>query len=400
MSKIFGGRSRLRSSKQPTHTGRMPYYLRAKQNQSSIDPAKYVREATAPQALPAQPVSHAFTDFGLDERLVRNVLARGYTSPTPIQDQGIPVLMEGRDVVGIANTGTGKTAAFLLPLIHKVLNDTNQGALILAPTRELALQIFDEFRAFAKGLPVSVCICIGGTNINPQIQHLRNQPHFVIGTPGRLKDLVQRRAFPASAYTNIVLDEVDRMLDIGFRQDILFLISQLSKERQGAFFSATMTSEAADIMHRLLNEPVQIQVSVRQTSHHVHQDIVRLQPGESKIDVLHRLLKQEEFERVIVFGRTKHGINRLEQILTERGLRVRAIHGNKSQNARQRSLTDFKRGTVRALLATDIASRGIDVENVTHVINFDEPSTYEDYIHRIGRTGRAGKAGKALTFVS
>lgn len=366
---------------------------------SSINPQRYINAAVAPAQEAPYESKHTFADFGLLPQIVDNITARGYTNPTPIQDQGIPVLLQNQDIVGIANTGTGKTAAFLLPLIHKITNDPTQGALIMAPTRELALQIVDEFRYFAKQLPLSVCLCIGGASMDRQISQLRENPHFVIGTPGRIKDLVDRGIINTSMFTNIVLDEVDRMLDIGFRKDIMYLISKLPQERLSAFFSATMTNDVAVIMHSFLKNPVHVSVKTQETNQHIQQDIIRINPGSNKVDVLHGLLIQEQFERVIVFGRTKHGINKLEQKLSERGVRVRAIHGNKSQEARRRSLEDFKRGKVQALLATDIAARGIDVQGVTHVINFDEPQSYEDYVHRIGRTGRAGKMGVALTFV-
>jgi len=364
-----------------------------------IAPSRYVQAAQAPEQEAPYQATHAFKDFGLDGRLLSNVERHGYTTPTPIQDQAIPALMEGRDVVGIANTGTGKTAAFLLPLLNKVLLDSSQGVLILAPTRELALQISEEFKMFATRLPVSYCLCIGGMNIAAQMSHLRNNPHFVIGTPGRIMDLIQRESFHVSMFTNIVLDEVDRMLDIGFRQDIKELISMLPPKRQSAFFSATMNAEADLIARTFLNNPVRIQVTKKETSRHIEQDVIKLKPGQNKIDVLHELLCQADFKKVMVFGRTKHGINKLEEILSQRGLRVASIHGNKTQSARQRSLQAFKLGRVQALLATDIAARGIDVEDVTHVINYDEPMSFDDYTHRIGRTGRAGKMGKALTFV-
>ena len=369
---------------------------------STIDRSRYIKAASKAGDVQAEvyQAQHAFTDFGLHEQLVKNVQTHGYTTPTPIQDQAIPALMAGRDVVGIANTGTGKTAAFLLPLIHKVMLEPNQGVLILAPTRELALQIHDEFKAFSYSLPMSVSLCIGGASLNMQMSTLRHNPHFVIGTPGRIKDLINRRAFRTDMFTNIVLDEVDRMLDIGFRQDIKFLIAQLPKQRHAAFFSATLNNDTAEIMHQFLSDPQMISVKKAETNHQIDQDIVKVRPGENKVDVLHELLRQDDFKKVIVFGRTKHGINKLEKQLGERGVRITAIHGNKTQGARQRSLQEFKRGRVQALLATDIAARGIDIDDVTHVINYDEPQSYEDYVHRIGRTGRAGKVGKALTFVS
>lgn len=391
----FSHRGRARSFR-----GRRPQPARNSFKRGGrIDPRRYINSAVAPTEEQVLPVEHQFTDFHLLPQILANIEHCGYTQPTPIQDQAIPALMMGRDVVGIANTGTGKTAAFLLPLIHKIANDPQQGVLIVAPTRELAVQIFDEFKAFAYQLQVGAALCIGGANINSQEKRLRNNPHFVIGTPGRLKDLINRGAFDPSMFTNIVLDEVDRMLDIGFRKDILFLINHLPTPRHGAFFSATMDRETEDIMRQLLTDPVTISVKTRETSDHIHQDVIRVQNGENKIDVLHELLQQPEFRKVMVFGRTKHGINKLEKQLYDRGVKVTAIHGNKTQNARQRSLDFFKQGKVQALLATDIAARGIDVNGVTHVINYDEPESYEDYVHRIGRTGRAGQRGTALTFI-
>ena len=388
-----------------SYRGRDRSYRAPRQNNrfsnhgSRINRSRYVNAAVEPSAQEIIQITHQFSDFGFEPHLLANVQTHGYITPTPIQDQAIPVLMRGQDVVGIANTGTGKTAAFLLPLINKVMLDSNQGVLILAPTRELALQIYEEYKIFAQGLGLGVSLCIGGMSLHTQVSRLRDNPHFVIGTPGRLKDLINRGAFKTALFTNIVLDEVDRMLDIGFRHDIEYLISKLPSQRHAAFFSATMDRSTEEIMHKFLTNPIQLSVKTRETSHHIDQDIVTVRPGENKVDVLHELLITAEFEKVIVFGRTKHGINKLEQQLYERGISVSAIHGNKTQGARQQALQAFKRGKVQALLATDIAARGIDIDDVTHVINYDEPQSYEDYIHRIGRTGRAGKVGKALTFV-
>ncbi|HZZ98806.1 MAG TPA: DEAD/DEAH box helicase [Candidatus Saccharimonadia bacterium] len=365
-----------------------------------IDPARYVRKAL-PSLEPEQKIAitHSFTEFGLNEQLMHNVTSHGYVTPTPIQDQAIPYMMQGKDVVGIANTGTGKTAAFLLPLMNKVIEQPNEGVLIIVPTRELASQIADEFKVFVRGLPISMTLCVGGVNLNPQIWALEKNPHFVIGTPGRLKDLIGRKALDTSKFANIVLDEVDRMLDIGFLHDIRDIVSQLPKPRHSYFFSATMTRDVDSIMRSFLTDPVTVTVKSQEAANLIDQDVIRVQVGKNKIQVLADLLSQPDFEKVIVFGRTKHGINSLEVALSSMGLRVSAIHGNKSQNARQHALDMFKRGRVKALLATDVAARGIDIDGVTHVINFDEPNSYEDYTHRIGRTGRAGKVGKALTFV-
>ncbi len=398
MSQSYGGRPRSFGSRDRFQSRRPSYNSRSRGAQ--INPSRYIQAAQTVEEEVPYVATHSFSDFGLDGQLLANVKQHGYTTPTPIQDQAMPALMEGKDVIGIANTGTGKTAAFLLPLMHKVAQDPNQGVLILAPTRELAVQIQDEFRAFAQGLKIGSCLCIGGMSMGAQIQQLRSNPHFVFATPGRIKDLLQRGAFNTSMFTNVVLDEVDRMLDIGFRQDIQFLISKLPVPHHGAFFSATMNAQTDAIARTFLVDPVVIHVAKKESNMHIEQDVVKLRPGQNKIDVLHNLLQQADFSKVMIFGRTKHGINALEKVLVARGLRVTSIHGNKTQQARQRSLQSFKQGRVQALLATDIAARGIDVEDVTHVINYDEPQSYDDYVHRIGRTGRAGKSGKSLTFIT
>lgn len=399
-SRRQGSQRHFNDQRNQTHRSNRGRQAQRWSQPSRINPARYINQAIEPTHREEATITHQFADFGLHPQVMKNVIDHQYLEPTVIQDQAIPAIMSGQDVVGIANTGTGKTAAFLLPLIHKVALHSDEGVLIVVPTRELAVQIADEFRKFVLGLQIGMLLCVGGVSIQPQIQTLRKNPHFVIGTPGRLKDLVKRQALDTKMFTNIVLDEVDRMLDIGFVQDIRFLISQLPADRHSYFFSATMNRETEEIMRSFLHNPVTVSVRTRETSEHIHQDVVRVAPGQNKIDVLCELLHQDEFQRVIVFGRTKHGINKLEQVLSARGLRVCAIHGNKSQNARQRSLEDFKRGRAQALLATDVAARGIDIDGVSHVINFDEPNSYEDYIHRIGRTGRAGKVGKALTFIS
>jgi superfamily II DNA/RNA helicase len=341
---------------------------------------------------------HNFSDFPFSDQLQKNIAAKGYSTPTPIQDQAISVLLEGRDVIGIANTGTGKTAAFLLPLIQQVHIDRTKKVLIIAPTRELAVQIDEEFRSFAKNMKLFSVLCIGGVNINRQINALSRYHNFVIGTPGRLKDLENQRKINFYGFKAIVLDEVDRMLDMGFIRDIRYIIAKLPQIRHSLFFSATIPTAIQGIMQQFLTNPVTITIKAQQTSENVEQDIVRT-GSKPKIDVLHDLLIQDGFEKVLLFGRTKWGIEKLSYALSSRGFKVAAIHGNKNQAQRQRALDAFKNNDVQVLLATDIASRGIDVSDVTHVINYDTPESYEDYIHRIGRTGRANKRGVALTFV-
>lgn len=345
-----------------------------------------------------QPIKHQFSDFQIADSLKQAIQEKGYTTPSPIQDVVIPVALTGKDVVGIANTGTGKTAAFLLPLINKILSDRSQKVLIVAPTRELAVQIQDEFRSFTRHMQLSSVLCIGGVGMFKQIQGLRQNPHVVIGTPGRLKDLKNQGKLSIALFQNIVLDEVDRMLDMGFVHDVKFLISHLPKFRQSLFFSATLSPEIKQIIQSISENPIVLSVKQQETASNVDQDIIRTN-GRQKLDVLHDVLIDKTVEKAIIFGRTKWGIEKLSRQLADRGFSVVALHGNKNQNQRQRALEQFKKNQVAILLATDIASRGIDVDNVTHVINFDLPETYEDYVHRIGRTGRNNKKGIALSFV-
>ena len=340
---------------------------------------------------------HQFSDFKIHPILKQNIFSKGYVNPTPIQDAAIPPLLEGKDVVGIAETGTGKTAVFLIPLINKILSNPNEKVLIVAPTRELAIQINDELLGFARGTRIESVIAIGGVGIGGQIHRLRRNPSFVIGTPGRLKDLENRRAINFAVFKNIVLDEVDRMLDMGFIKDISYIISGLSPVRHSLFFSATLPDSVQKIMRQFSHDPTVISVKKEATPINVNQEVVRLN-GRNKIDVLDELLTDRTFQKVLVFGRTKRGIDRIARDLSIRRITVAAIHGNKSQGQRQKALELFKSSKVQVLLATDIASRGLDIKDITHVINYDLPESYEDYIHRIGRTGRANKKGTALTF--
>lgn len=340
-----------------------------------------------------------FTDYPIEDKLKRNIKEHGYSIPTAIQEKAIPEILRGRDIIGIANTGTGKTAAFLISLINKSYLDRNQRVLIVVPTRELAIQIRDEFRIFAKGTDLEAVAVVGGANIKRQTYALRHKPHFVIGTPGRLKDLIGRKDLSLMLFQNVILDEVDRMVDIGFIKDIKYLISLLPKIRQSLFFSATVDNKTQEILRSFVTNPITISVKQRDTADNINQDIVKLTGNKSKINILHDLLIQTGFDKVLIFGRTKWGIQKLTNELINRGFHAVAIHGNKSQSQRQRALQQFKNNDVQILLATDVASRGLDIENVTHVINYDAPESFDDYIHRIGRTGRAGKKGIALTFV-
>ncbi|MBI5452917.1 DEAD/DEAH box helicase [Candidatus Gottesmanbacteria bacterium] len=363
-----------------------------------MDANLFVKKAVQTEVKNDEISSVLFADYAIDDKLKRNIADRGFTTPTPIQEKTIPYLLEGRDVIGIANTGTGKTAAFLIPLIDKAYKNRDERILIITPTRELALQIVDEFRELEKGMGLDAALCIGGANIQRQEKKLWQKPHFVIGTPGRLKDFINRRKLDLSLFRSIVLDEVDRMVDIGFLKDVQFIVSQLPQKRHSLFFSATVSDKAKSIMQGFVNNPVTVSVKQQATSENVDQDIIRV-PGHQKIEKLHELLTTDGFDKVLIFGRTKWGIEKLMTALMDRGFKAAAIHGNKTQGQRQRALEQFKQDEVKILLATDVASRGLDIQNVTHVINYDAPESYDDYVHRIGRTGRADKKGTALTFV-
>lgn len=369
-------------------------------NGQYIDPSRFINKVTTvTEETPVFKPEHAFIDFAIDARLKNNIVAKGYKDPTPIQDKTIPHILKGLDLVGIANTGTGKTAAFLIPLIQKILINPSENVLVIVPTRELALQIDTELKAFVKGLSIFSVCCVGGMPIGRQISMLRYKNNFVIGTPGRLKDLIDRKVINPAHFRSIVLDEADRMLDMGFVNDMRFIMSLMPKDRHTLFFSATISSDIERLISEFLREPVRISVKTGETSKNVEQDVVKMIPGKSKLDVLHDLLNQKDFNKVIIFGRTKHGVEKLYKTLIEKGFKAESIHGNKNHSKRQQALRLFKEGNVQVLVATDVAARGLDIADVSHVINFELPATYEDYVHRIGRTGRGSKKGKALTFL-
>jgi ATP-dependent RNA helicase RhlE len=368
---------------------------------SAIPYSKYINKAVViAEEAPYQP-THTFNDFQLNARTKATLSHLGFASPSPIQDQAIKHALEGKDIIGLANTGTGKTAAFLLPVIEKLsVNRDLVSVLILAPTRELAQQIDEEFRRFSAGQNLYSTLVVGGANITRQIQQVKRGPHVVIGTPGRIKDLIERKVLRLQNATTFILDEADRMCDMGFVKDIRSIESELPKDRQTFCYSATMTDDVKMIVQEFMREPVTISVVRSSTNDHIDQDVVHARDKLHKVEILTEMLQNPEFERVIIFGETKYGVQRLADKLTSSDLPAAAIHGNKSQSQRERALKSFKRGEVKFLVATDVAARGIDIQDVSHVINFDPPKVYDDYVHRIGRTGRAGKAGKALTFIS
>ncbi|PIS06861.1 ATP-dependent helicase [Candidatus Berkelbacteria bacterium CG10_big_fil_rev_8_21_14_0_10_43_14] len=364
-----------------------------------IDINRFVNRAQSVTSEDLYSPIHQFSDFAIDPILKRNIEYKKYISPTPIQDQVIPHVLDGKDVIGIANTGTGKTAAFLIPLMNTLVRNKSDKVLIMVPTRELAQQIQSELFSFNNNLYIKSAVCIGGANIRAQMRDLRNNPSFVIGTPGRLKDLIERKVLYLGNFKTVVLDEADRMLDMGFIHDMKEILSLMPTPRQTLLFSATLSPKIEQLTKQFQTNPVKVSVKTRETLEHVAQDIVHVAHQGQKIDVLHNLLTQPDFEKVLIFGETKHGVQELSNALNVRGHKSTAIHGNKNQNARQKALQQFKRNEIRILVATDVAARGLDIPHVSHVINFDIPASYDDYVHRIGRTGRAGNPGKALTFV-
>ncbi len=363
-----------------------------------IDPKRFIKVARPAEVETYVPTNH-FVDFAFDERLKRNITALGYDTPTPIQDQAIELGLAGKDVVGIADTGTGKTAAFALPILHRLMTDKVSKALIVAPTRELAQQIDEATRSIGRGGGFTGAILIGGSAYGPQLRDLRAGPRIVVGTPGRIKDHIEQGTLVLSGFNIVVLDEVDRMLDMGFVDDVTLLLKKLANARQAYYFSATMDARVSGLIRSFSPEAETITVKSGDTSEQVHQDVVWYAGKGEKLEKLHDVLIHPDTSKAIVFEETQRGVERLELHLAERGFKVASMHGGKSQAARARALKGFKAGDVGILLATDVAARGIDVVDVSHVINFTQPQTYEDYVHRIGRAGRAGNVGYALTFV-
>ncbi|RTK95065.1 DEAD/DEAH box helicase [Candidatus Saccharibacteria bacterium] len=367
-------------------------------NRQYIDPSRFIKVANPVETQSYEPLN-AFTDFALPQLLQDNLAKLGYKLPSPIQDQAIPVALTGKDVIGIASTGTGKTAAFGLPVLARLLADRKSAALIVAPTRELAQQIEAELRKIARGSGLTGAVLIGGTSMGPQLRDLRAKPRVVIGTPGRIKDHLERGTLNLQNFTMVVLDEVDRMLDMGFVNDVTDILSQFGGERQSFFFSATMDERVRKLITVFTENPVTIALKASSASENVHQDVVKFQSHNEKLDKLHDILIRDEVSKAIIFDETQRSVERLSNELVARGFQAESLHGGKSQGQRQRALAKFKKSEVRVLVATDVAARGIDIVDITHVVNYSVPKVYDDYIHRIGRAGRAGKVGYALTFV-
>lgn len=376
-----------------------------------IDFSRFIKKGTHVEEKPYVS-KHTFADFPFNPQLHKNIKGAGFDAPRPIQDQAIPTVLAGHDVFGMANTGTGKTAAFLIPLIEKISKtkglSKRETVLIMAPTRELALQIESDFKVLSFGFGMFSVGCVGGLPIMKQIREIKMGVSFIIGTPGRLRDLIEKKVLDLSTCHSVVLDEADRMLDMGFRDDMVFIIGKTAKERQTLFFSATLSPDIKKLTEQYLKDPVFISVVSGETAKNIDQDVVRFKAKEEKLEKLHEILKKglpgsketgEVPLKVLIFREMKHSVDTLEKELRALGFKVGGIHGDKRSRERIRILESFKKDHVTILIATDVAARGLDIPDVTHVINYDVPQTYDTYVHRIGRTGRSGKKGTALTFV-
>jgi ATP-dependent RNA helicase RhlE len=345
--------------------------------------------------------TRSFDEMPINEKIKINLTRKGFSEPTQIQDETLEYLISGRNLMGIANTGTGKTAAFLIPIIERLLeNPESFTSLVVVPTRELALQIKEEFISISKGMGLYAACFIGGTNLDRDIDQLKRKNHIVIGTPGRLIDLTQRKALKLQGISVLVLDEFDRMLDMGFIDDIRKMVQLMHNRKQTMLFSASVDKMQGSIINQMVQNPVEVRVSSgTSTSDQVEQDIIKVPVGEDKFKMLRDLMDDKKFQKVLIFAETKRLVDRVNRKLNQSGIRSDRIHGDKTQSYRNKALDKFKRGNVQVLVATDVAARGIDVSNVTHVINYQLPMSFNSYLHRIGRTGRANNIGNALTFV-
>lgn len=343
--------------------------------------------------------TNSFMDFGIADMLSANLTAKGLIHPSAIQDQAIPVILGGKDVVGVASTGTGKTAAFLIPLINKLVANNDQKIMVLTPTRELAMQVEAEFVNLTRGMKLFSVSCVGGSPIMRQIKELELGVHAVIGTPGRVMDLIERGKINMSLFDSIVLDEADRMLDMGFIDDMRSILGAMPKTKQGLFFSATFSPEIKRLVSDFLKDPVTVSIKSRDTAASVMQDVIRANSDQEKIDALHDILIRPEAKKVLIFREMKRHVDKLADELKARGFNALALHGDMHNRERERAVKSLEAGRVQVVIATDVAARGLDISDISLVVNYDIPNNYETYIHRIGRTGRGTKLGYALTFV-
>lgn len=366
---------------------------------SEINPSLLVKKATNIERAPYVS-SRNFHQIELHSKLKENILRKGYHRPTEIQDRCIDQLILGKNLIGIASTGTGKTGAFLIPIIQQMIENNNLISLVVVPTRELAEQVLEEFKSLTKGTRLQYACFIGGTNVNKDIIKANKRTNLIVGTPGRLNDLIARKALRIDKTEILVLDEFDRMLDMGFINDIKKIVTKMQKRKQTMLFSATVDPSQKKTISQIIQNSISVNVSSgTKSSNNVDQDIIRIGENENKFDVLLNLVKDTSFDKVILFAETKRAVDKLCKRLVKSGINSDMIHGNKSQNYRSKAIHSFKVGKIKILVATDVAARGIDVSNVSHVINYQIPSTLDSYIHRIGRTGRAGKIGQAYTFI-
>lgn len=373
-------------------------YRKASFSRSRISPSLYVKKALDIVNIEDEVTLNTFADFGFRPDLLANITTKGYSKPTQIQDRAIPHIVQGTDLLGIAHTGTGKTAAYVLPIINKILNDPTCRTIVLAPTRELALQIKNEFFSFTSGMKIYLALAIGGAYLREQIVKIKRDPHIIIGTPGRIMDLGQRKVINFSQINVVVLDEVDRMLDMGFIGDVRSIVDQTSTSRQTLFFSATLDKRVEPLANDFLKNPTKVSIISQDASSHVDQDIVRV-PRFAKEKKLQQLVSHTDFKKVLIFGSTQMIVEKLSTLLSQNGFRAQGLHGGKRQYQRQQIVSNFRENRINILVATDVAARGLDIADITHVINYDEPNNYLEYIHRIGRTGRGNQKGCALTFV-
>lgn len=364
-----------------------------------IDEKLFINKEAAVSESESYTPTHKFTDFNIAELLSANLTAKGLINPSAIQDQAIPVVLTGKDVIGIASTGTGKTAAFLIPLINKLVADPDHKMMILTPTRELAMQIEAEFIAFTRGMKLFSVSCVGGSPIMRQIKELELGVNAVIGTPGRVKDLIERGKIRMDYFDSIVLDEADRMLDMGFIDDMRSILGAMPKTKQGLFFSATFSPDIKRLCTDFLKDPVTVSIKTRDTVTSVMQDVIRVSGDNDKVEALHEILNKPEYSKVLIFREMKRHVDGLADELTKRGFKALALHGDMHNRERERAVKALASGKVQVVIATDVAARGLDINDISLVVNYDIPNNYETYIHRIGRTGRGTKLGHALTFV-
>lgn len=383
------------------HSSKNKFSINKKKITKQLDPDQFIRKAIVKEE--KQYVSsRLIIDLPVNQEIITNLKKKGYESPTEIQDKSLEAILSGRDLLGLAQTGTGKTGAYLIPIVHSLIQQKPSfQVLIISPTRELAVQIEEEYKSITLGLALNSTCLIGGTSVQKDMINLRRPYHVVIGTPGRITDMVRQKSLNLSKFSVLVLDEFDRLLDMGFAHDIQRLVDGMNNRKQTILFSATEEKSQQQMIGRLLKNPAEVKLSKGKVSgDNIDQEIIRVKESENKMDVLLKMMRDPAFEKVLVFAETKRWVSKVCKNLRKAGIKADEIHGNKSQNYRTNALQNFKNEKIQVLVATDVAARGLDILDVSHVINYQQPQNIDSYIHRIGRTGRAGKSGKAYTFVN